>query len=99
METTSFIEELDVRTLLTTETSFQQPNPHEVSGSCRGTHRIIIEDECEFNTVGDADSEREIVSNVKGTFRYFHGYNSVTATNSRKNFRAVRADLQDEIPI
>ncbi|EYB93962.1 hypothetical protein Y032_0177g601 [Ancylostoma ceylanicum] len=66
METTSFIEELDVTTLLTTETTSE---PLQLSGTCKGSHRIVIEDECEFSTVTSEDTGLEIESGVRGTFR------------------------------
>ncbi|KAL6740555.1 hypothetical protein Aduo_013899 [Ancylostoma duodenale] len=69
METTSFIEELDVTTLLTTGTTFEQRQPQQLPGGCGGTRRIVIQDECEFSTSADEDATLEIGSNMRGTFR------------------------------
>ncbi|RCN52450.1 hypothetical protein ANCCAN_01493 [Ancylostoma caninum] len=69
METTSFIEELDVTTLLTTEATFEQRQPQHLSGSCAGARRIVIQDECEFSTTADEDTSLEVESNMRGTFR------------------------------
>ncbi|KHJ76584.1 hypothetical protein OESDEN_23796 [Oesophagostomum dentatum] len=71
LETTSFIEQLDVTTLLTTATTFpRQPASRQAHDVCSGTHRILIDEECEFSSCANAaEASHHAVTKSRGTPR------------------------------